>query len=212
MGKPWRWVGYLVIGVLGVFAALGSHLTFNQGPRYSTAQLAPTLAVVGEAAPEFFLTAADGRTLGLSGWRGHWVVLVFASPGHGAPPPLAVLRLAQAANPHRPVTWVVINTNPDITGAAALREAARGAGIRATYLTGSLASLAAVWHAYGVSVSVAAQQLVYTAALYVLGPRGHVRWDEVLNLTDGRGATLREEAGALARHLPHAPISNNYQN
>ena len=211
MGKPWRWLGYLVIGLLGVFAALGSHLTFNQGPAYSTSQLAPTSSVVGEAAPLFTLVTAQGRPAPLAQWRGRWVVLVFAAPGTPAAPPLRVLARARPAAARR-VVWLVVNTDPTLTAAPAFAARIGGAVPSATYLTGSLVSLAAVWSAYGVSVSVVAQHLVYTAAVYVLGPHGHVRFARVLNLTNGSPATINAEARSISRQVPMRAGPNNSQN
>ena len=211
MGKPWRWLGYLVIGLLAVFAALGSHLTFNQGPAYSTSQLAPTSTVVGEAAPLFTLVTAQGRPAPLAHWRGRWVVLVFAAPGTPAAPPLRVLAQARPAAA-RNVAWLVVNTDPTLTAGPALAARVGRPIPSATYLTGSLVNLAAVWAAYGVSVSVAAQHLVYTAAVYVLGPHGHVRFARVLNVTNGSVSTVNAEARSIVRHLPKRSGSSNYQN
>ncbi len=206
MRKPWRWLGYVGIGLLGLFAALGSHLTFNQGPTDSTSQLAPSSVVVGEAAPLFTLVTTQGRPAPLAHWRGRWVVLLFAAAGRPIAPPLRVLAAARAATDER-VAWLVVNTNPTVTTAAALAARLPASKPRATYLTGSLTSLSAIWSAYGVSVSVLAQHLVYTAALYVLGPHGHVRFARVLNLTNGSPTMVRSEARLLVRQLPgsHRP-------
>lgn len=185
------------MGILGAFAALGSHLPFNQGPAYSTSQVAPTSAVVGEAAP-------------LAHWCGRWVVRVFAAPGQRAAPPLRVLARDRPAAAGR-VAWPVVTTDPTLTVAPALAARIGASLPPATDLTGSLVSLGAVWSAYGVSVSVAAQPLVYTADVY-LGPHGHVRIARMLNLTDGRPFTVNAEAQSLVGNLPRRDGSSNYHN
>ncbi|MDA8200684.1 MAG: hypothetical protein M0Z54_14885 [Thermaerobacter sp.] len=62
------------------------------------------------------------------------------------------------------------------------------------------------------SVSVAEQHLVYTAAVYVLGPRGHVRFVRVLNPTKGSRATINADARSIVRYLPTRAGPNKYQN
>jgi peroxiredoxin len=200
----WHWLGYVVIGGLGVFAALGSHLTFNDGPGYSTDQVAATSAVVGQPAPGFSLTTAAGRTVSLSSWPHRPLVVAFLAPASTNSPPLKVLRMAVRLAGRDRAGWLVVNTDPTLTSVAALDRAVAHDPGGVQYATGSLLNLDAVWQSYGVDVSVVARQVVYSAAVYVLGPRHHIRDAFLVNLTDGRPATVRREAKRIARDLGRA--------
>lgn len=197
----WHWLGYVVIGGLGVFAALGSHLTFNDGPSYSTGHVAATSAVVGEPAPGFSLTTAGGRTVSIDSWPHRPLVVVFVAPATVGAPPLQVVAMAKRMLPHSNAAWLAVNTDPTLTAPSALARATLHDPAGITYATSSLLNLDAVWQSYGVDVSVVARHEVYSAAVYVLGPRRHIRDAFLVNLTDGSSATVAREAKRIARDL-----------
>jgi len=136
-------------------------------------------------APKFTLTDQHGRTISLASQRGKVVVLTFFGGRCDDICPVlgSEIRRAEAgmgAGAGR-VSFLVVNTDPGVTSVAGLAAALRRTGLGDMpnwhMLTGPLATLNAIWRAYGVSITVtkATGAVVHNNLMYFVDPMGRLR-------------------------------------
>lgn len=163
-------------------------------------------------APDFTLTDQFGHRVRLSSLRGRPVVLAFVDSRCTTVCPLTASSLASAlallGNAAHRVALVAVNVNAAATTVADVRawSMAHGMEHRWLFLTGPLAALRPIWHAYGISAVQTPQGLDHTDALYIIGPRGHERRYIEASGNPGRvDAQARNLALHVAALLPGDP-------
>jgi cytochrome oxidase Cu insertion factor (SCO1/SenC/PrrC family) len=168
-------------------------------------QLSP---VPPQAAPGFTLTDQHGRTLSLASLRGHAVVLEFMDPHCTDICPIVSAEFIDAyrdlGGAAGRAMFVAVNVNPYYrsTGAMAAYTSEHGLDTIPSwhFLTGTLASLRAVWRAYGIAVEAPSRNadVIHTSEIFFIDPAGRERY--VAAPTDDRTATGNSylPAGQLA--------------
>jgi len=152
-------------------------------PLASLMQLSP---VPTSTAPRFTLTDQDGRTLSLASFRRRVVVLTFTDPHCIDICPIVSQEFTDAYHDLGLVAsravFIAVNVNPYFRGVAAM--AAYSAEQHLTtipswyYVTGSLASLKAVWSAYDISVDAPSRNadVIHTSEVLFISPGGQERY------------------------------------
>jgi hypothetical protein len=201
----------LVIASLGASLALAcdkapdkpAATASEKAPGGDKADAAPPVAAdahakVGEAAPDFTLTDADGKTFKLSDNKGKLVVLEWFNPGcpfvkyaHGEGP-----LKDMAANETKPgdLVWVAINSGAagkQGAGADASREGAKEFGMTHPIL---IDESGAVGHAYGAEKTPHVYLIDGKGVLVYAGALDNAPIGEV----DGGGAFTNHLAAAIA--------------
>jgi cytochrome oxidase Cu insertion factor (SCO1/SenC/PrrC family) len=146
-------------------------------------QLSP---VPPQAAPGFTLADQHGRTLSLASLRGHAVVLEFMDPHCTDICPIvsgefidAYHDLGAAA---ARATFVAVNVNPYYRSTGAMAAYTREHGLDTLpswhFLTGTLASLRAVWRAYGIVVEAPSRNadVIHPSEMFFIDPAGRERY------------------------------------
>ena len=134
-------------------------------------------------APGFSLRDQSGALVSLASLRGRPVLLTFLDSQCKASCPIEGRQLGSIMRrlpvSRRPALVVV---SVDRTGdtPSGIRRALAKWGLRGSWTTHWLnaptrAGLAAVWHAYGVTVEPASNDIVHSLALYLIDPRGDER-------------------------------------
>jgi protein SCO1/2 len=137
-------------------------------------------AAAKRSAPAIELADERGRGFSLSSERGRVVVLTFLDSRCRALCPLQSRMLAQVVrslpSADRPDV-VVVSVDPARDTAASIRHAKRAlvGARRVTWLVGSRAHLARVWHAYGVQVKPVPGDIEHTSVVYLIDRRGDER-------------------------------------
>ena len=187
--------GLVLAAVAIVVTALGPHQNQPTVPRVSgipasvptsLANLMSLTPVPGQAAPVFTLTDQAGHMLSLARFKGDVVVLEFMDPRCTDICPIvskefidAYQDLGSAAS-H--MVFLAVNVNAYHHGvgdvAAFTREQQLNTVPSWHFLTGSLASLQAVWQAYHVYVYAPGPDadIVHTSVVYFIDPRGKERF------------------------------------
>jgi len=150
--------------VIVVALASGPSSTTVSGPSsllLTNPNLDPGTALHG-AAPDFTLTDQFGRTVSLRGYRGRVVLLAFNDAQCTTICPLTTTAMVDAkallGAAGSGVALLGVNANPSATAVRWVQAYSRDHGLlhQWDFLTGSLAHLKGVWHAYGIEAKVVA--------------------------------------------------------
>jgi cytochrome oxidase Cu insertion factor (SCO1/SenC/PrrC family) len=176
--------------ILGVGIGVAFHNRLAGG---AAAAQAPALAVPalrGQAtwpagkrpAPAFALHDQQGHRVALTALRGRTVLLMFedslcrqACPLEGKMVGAALRRVPSARRPHVVVVSVDPAGDTPHSIALAVRKWHLPAGSSVSWLLGTHARLAAVWHAYGIAVLPVRGDILHSTALYVIDRHGDER-------------------------------------
>jgi cytochrome oxidase Cu insertion factor (SCO1/SenC/PrrC family)/thiol-disulfide isomerase/thioredoxin len=171
-----------------VVAAAVVVIAIASGPSSTTSGLAqlltnpnldPGTALHG-VAPDFTLTDQFGRVLSLRSYAGKVVLLAFNDAQCTTICPLTTTAMVDAkallGRAGSDVALVGVNASPDATAVRWVRAYSQAHGIahQWEFLTGSLAQLKSVWHAYHIEAQVVAGQIDHTPAVYVIDARGRL--------------------------------------
>jgi cytochrome oxidase Cu insertion factor (SCO1/SenC/PrrC family) len=197
-------VGVIVLGAAPMAAAQASR----------TADPILALAIGGSnapldyPAPQFQLTDQHGRPVSLASLRGKVVLLTFLDPVCTTDCPLIAQEFRYAGQllgaHQRQVELVAIALSPTYRSVAvvnAFDRQERLAGIpNWLFLTGTLAQLKQVWHAYGMTAYdlPAGAMTAHTDQAYVIDRAGHVRTELDTDPGPGTSATKASFASLLA--------------
>lgn len=142
----------------------------------------------GRAAPGFTLTDQHGRTVSLSTFRGHPVVLTFMDPHCVTMCPIIAQEFVDAerrlAHQHPGVVFLGVNVDRHALAVATVDAFTREHRLDAIptwhFLTGNLATLRHIWAQYGVEVATRIVHgqwtVVHTTVDYFIGPNGTERY------------------------------------
>lgn len=204
--RSWRYTA--LIAALAVVAGVGLAVAFTFGvsalsalpgrpamrpagipsnvstPLADLMQLSP---VPGAAAPGFTLTDQAGKPVSLASFRGKAVVLTFMDSHCTDVCPIVSREYIDA---HRylgvsasQVVFVAVNVNPNhlrVADVAAFssEQQLNTLGSSWYFLTGSLASLRAIWHAYGIEVIAPnpTADVIHTSIIYFIDRQGRERY------------------------------------
>ena len=152
----------------------------------SLANLMALNPVPSHSAPAFTLTDQDGRTLSLSSFQGHPVVLEFMDPHCTDICPIVSQELVDAyhdLDKSRPaVVFLAINVNPYHLGAAAVAAFSKEHRLDDIptwhFLTGPLPVLRSIWSRYGIEVQARGPNadVVHSSIVYFIGPSSNERF------------------------------------
>lgn len=177
----------VAVGAACGLAALGTGTVLLRASEAAPAKSSPAglqgdiaWAAATRHAPPIALSDERGRTFSLASERGHVVLLTFLDSRCRALCPLesrALAAVARALPASARPDVVVVSVDPAGDSAASIRKAERDlAGVRrVTWLVGSHARLAPVWHAYGVEVKSVPGDIEHTSVVYVIDRRGDER-------------------------------------
>jgi cytochrome oxidase Cu insertion factor (SCO1/SenC/PrrC family)/thiol-disulfide isomerase/thioredoxin len=190
-------------------------------PLESNPELEPGTALPGRPAPSFTLTDQFGQRVSLASFRGKAVVLAFNDSQCLGVCPLTTAEMALAkqmlGGAASQVQLLGVDANPTATSVADVRaySALHGLMSKWYFLTGSLAQLKAVWHAYGIEARVVHGLVDHTPAVYVISPSGSL---VKVYMTPMAYAGRDQQAQILARELasllpghPRVHASLSYQ-
>jgi hypothetical protein len=191
----------LTAGVVASFAA--AMIVFAVGSMtWATTQGAETTffvasnglaSAVDNKAPGFSLIDQHGHPFTLASTRGHYTVLTFLDPVCTTDCSLMAeqLKAVRRSLPATaPISIVAVAANPlherlsDVRHFVAQHQLNAVPGF--SFVTGSPATLRAVWNSYGISVLPGTKDAmsIHADYLFVIDPRGHLRWimpDDPLN-------------------------------
>jgi len=163
----------LLVGAGGARTARREAVSTGAAPRFDGAPLA------GARAPDFALSDERGRRVSLSEYRGRVVVLTFLYTTCGAPCVLIAQQIRGALDELREKPAVlIVSADPaaDTPPRVARFLARMSLSGRAEYLTGPLASVRAVWSAYGVKPASAGRaSFAEYASVLLIDARGRER-------------------------------------
>lgn len=217
--RRWRWLLAAPSLLLLAGAVAVVVLAATSSPPETQAELAASnpyldtgTRLSGQLAPDFTLKDQYGQPTSLSRYRGRIVMLAFVDAQCTTICPITTTsmldakRLLGAAG--RRVALLGINANPIATGVGWVLKYTQLHGLSGQwrFLTGSAAQLHRVWRAYGIYDEIVNGLVDHTPALYIIGPRGHLRR---LYITQMSYATIGQSgqllAQQLARMLPGHP-------
>ncbi len=207
---PWRrWLLPLVAAVVlagsaafAVFAWVQSHSTRTQQTSLSSIRasgipadvpthLANLMGLQPEkslTAPDFTLTDQLGRTVSLSGFRGHPVVLTFFDPHCHTECPLVSQEFVDAEHDlggsHTGAVFLAVNVNRHALGVATVLAFSKEHQLTSIptwhFLTGPLRTLRRIWSEYGIEVATRIVHghwtVVHTSILLFISPKGQERF------------------------------------
>jgi cytochrome oxidase Cu insertion factor (SCO1/SenC/PrrC family) len=174
-------------------------------PLASLMELSP---VPGRPAPAFTLTDQDGHTLSLTSFKGHAVVLEFMDPHCTDICPIVSQEFIDAyhdlgkAAPR--AVFIAVNVNPyfnDVSDVAAYSSEQQLKTIPSWhFLTGPLASLRAVWNAYGIQVDAPSRNadVIHTSQVLFIDPAGRERYI---------ASPMADHTSKGKAYLPAAPLT-----
>lgn len=198
---PYRRMIIAALGVVVIVAGLLSYIVVRHRdqelaaarPSGIPASVSTPLAILmrlssvpPSTAPGFTLTGQDGRPVSLAGFRGRAVVLTFMDPHCTDLCPIVSQEFIDAyrdlGSEASRAVFVAVNVNPYYRGVASM--AAYSAEHQLTtvpswyFLTGPLASLKAVWNAYGISVDAPSRNadVIHTSEVFFIAPDGRERY------------------------------------
>jgi cytochrome oxidase Cu insertion factor (SCO1/SenC/PrrC family)/thiol-disulfide isomerase/thioredoxin len=131
-------------------------------------------------APNFALTDQFGRAISLRSYSGKVVLLAFNDAQCTTICPLTTAAMVQAkallGAAGSGVQLLGVNANPQATAVRWVHAYSQAHGLlhQWDFLTGSLAQLKGVWHAYHIAAQVIAGQIDHTPAVYVIDRRGRI--------------------------------------
>ena len=142
--------------------------------------------VPARPAPGFTLVSQDGRTVSLAAFKGRPVVLTFMDPHCVDICPIVSAEFLAAYHDLGPAAaravFIAVNVNPYYRTPADVAAFSRAHQLTAIpswqFLTGSLASLRAVWDAYQIAVQAPGRtaDVVHTSLVYFIDPSGRERY------------------------------------
>ena len=133
-----------------------------------------------QVAPNFALTDQFGRAISLHSYSGKVVLLAFNDAQCTTVCPLTTSAMVQAkallGAGGGGVQLLGVNANPKATAVRWVHAYSQAHGMlhQWDFLTGSLAQLKGVWHAYHIAAQVIAGQIDHTPAVYVIDRRGRI--------------------------------------
>lgn len=210
-------------GLLVGAAVLGSHVRSRtisvSGAAIANPELDPGTQL-SQPAPDFTLTDQFGKPVSLRSFRGKVVILAFNDPVCTTVCPLTTTSMVEAkallgaagAN----VQLLGVAANPNATGVKWVRAYSEAHQMMHQwhFLTGSLAQLKRVWHAYGVEAQLVRGQIDHTPALYVIDQRGRLSRlymsQMAFSSVDQLGQELAQSAAALLPGDPSVPPKVSY--
>ncbi len=152
----------------------------------SLADLMQLSPVPARPAPGFTLTDQAGHVLSLASFRGRAVVLEFMDPHCTDICPIVSQEFIDA---HRDLgrsaaraVFIAVNVNPYFHGVADVAAYSAEHQLTAIpswhFLTGPVASLKAVWHAYAIEVQPRGRNadVIHTSEVFFIDPRGRERY------------------------------------
>ena len=171
----------VIIGItVGALVTGGSSTSSSRAALATNPELDPGTPL-SKPAPDFTLTDEFGHRVSLHSFRGKVVILAFNDSECTTVCPLTTQAMVDAkrilgAAGNR-VQLLGIDANPKATAVSDVRSYSRTHGMlyQWRFLTGSLAELKRVWHAYGIDVQIEHDQIDHTPALYVIDPAGRLR-------------------------------------
>jgi cytochrome oxidase Cu insertion factor (SCO1/SenC/PrrC family) len=153
-------------------------------------------------APDFRLANQFGQPMALSQFRGKVVILAFVDSECTTVCPLTTESMVEAkdllGSAGDQVQLLGIDANPVATSVSDVMAYSRAHGMvnQWDFLTGSNASLRAVWKSYSIYVQIEKGQIDHTPALFVIDQRGRER---KIYLTTMAYASVGQEAQVLAQ-------------
>ena len=158
----------------------------------------------GKPAPDIKLVNQFGQPMSLSQFRGRVVILAFSDSECTTVCPLTtesmVLAKEMLAVAGNSVQLLGVDANPDATKVSDVMAYSRVHGMvnQWDFLTGSDASLKAVWRAYDIAVQIQAGQIDHTPALYVISAQGTL---QKVYLTQMAYSSVVQSAQVLAAEV-----------
>ena len=143
-----------------------------------------------KVAPDFTLTDQNGKTLSLSSFRGHAVVLTFMDPRCRTICPIVSQEFVDAehrlARSDPGVVFAAVNVNKHALGVATTATFTREHELTAIptwhFFTGTLASLRRVWSGYDIAVATKVVKgkttltVLHSSFVYFIAPNGTERF------------------------------------
>jgi cytochrome oxidase Cu insertion factor (SCO1/SenC/PrrC family)/thiol-disulfide isomerase/thioredoxin len=166
--------------------------------------LDPGSALPGRPAPGFTLSDQSGRSVSLRSFRGKVTLLDFNDSECTTICPLTTTAMLDAKRmlgpAARQVQLLGVDANPKATAIDDVLSYTQLHGLTGKweFLTGSLAQLRHVWHAYGIQASIQRGQISHTPALYVIDRQGRLRR---LYMTQQSYAAVGQFGQILAREV-----------
>jgi len=164
----------LIVGLSSRTASPSTALALNPS-------LDPGSALSGRRAPGFTLSDQFGRSVSLRSFRGKVTLLDFNDSECTTICPLTTTAMLDAKRmlgpAARQVQLLGVDANPKATAIDDVLSYTQLHGLTGKwqFLTGSLAQLRHVWHAYGVQASIQRGLISHTPALYVIDRQGRLR-------------------------------------
>jgi cytochrome oxidase Cu insertion factor (SCO1/SenC/PrrC family) len=153
----------------------------------STAALMGLSPIPHSPAPAFTLTDQNGRTMSLSSFRNHAVVLEFMDPHCVDVCPIVSQEFVDAyhdlGKEAKHVVFLAINVNQYYASVANMATFSRQHGLDAIpswhFFTGPVSTLRKLWKAYGIEVSAPNPNadIVHTSIIYFIGRNGLERYN-----------------------------------
>jgi cytochrome oxidase Cu insertion factor (SCO1/SenC/PrrC family) len=206
-------VGAIGVVILGTAPMATAQASPNADPILAEA-LTGSSAPLNYPAPGFSLTDQYGAAVSLASLRGKVVLLTGLDPVCTSDCPMIGQYFRQAAQllgaDAKRVELVAVVLNPNYASLSAVRAFDLQEGLNKVpdwlYLTGTLAQLQAVWHAYGlVAEDVPGGAMVlHNEQAFVIDPAGHVRQEFGTDPGPATTATQSSFAVFLADAAEHA--------
>ena len=142
--------------------------------------------VPNHEAPSFTLTDQNGHAISLSSMRGKAVVLEFMDPHCVDICPIVSQEFVDAYHDlgaqASKVIFVAINVNKYFASVTDMKTFTNEHRLNTIpswhFLTGPVAGLPAIWHAYGIDViaPTPTSDIIHTSVMYFIDPKGHERF------------------------------------
>ena len=205
-----------LVGAAALAAVLVVGLSERSGPSATALALNPSLdpgsALPARPAPDFTLSDQVGRSVSLRSFRGKVTLLDFNDSECTTICPLTTSAMLDAKRMLGPagkqVQLLGVDANPKATAIDDVLSYTQLHGLTGKwqFLTGSLAQLRRVWHAYGIQSSIQRGLISHTPALYVIDRQGRLRrlymTQQSYSAVDQFGQILAREVSSL---LPGHP-------
>jgi cytochrome oxidase Cu insertion factor (SCO1/SenC/PrrC family)/thiol-disulfide isomerase/thioredoxin len=210
----------LIIGIsVGALVTGGSSTSGGRAALATNPELDPGTPL-SKPAPDFTLTDEFGHRVSLHSFRGKVVILAFNDSECTTVCPLTTQAMVDAKRflgaAGGNVQLLGIDANPNATAVSDVRSYSRTHGMlyQWRFLTGSLAELKRVWHAYGIDVQIEHDQIDHTPALYVIDPAGRLRRLYQTQMSYATipqlGQLMAQEASSLLPSRPAVRSSLSY--
>jgi cytochrome c biogenesis protein CcmG/thiol:disulfide interchange protein DsbE len=225
LGPPTGRVAFFAMGgSVAVVAVLVLIVIVSAGPSGSTASALATnpdldygTTLGAGPAPNFTLYDQTGHTVSLSSFRGKVTLVSFTDSECTTICPLTNQAMLDAKAMLGPagtdVQLVGIDANPKATQVEDVLSYTQLHGLvgKWDFLTGSIAQLKKVWHAYGVEAAITGGLISHTPALYVIDQQGRLR---KLYMTQQSYASVTQFGQVLAHEvsalLPSHPAVHSH--